>query len=525
LDEFWKNAKLISAKEIRSVNYEKNSENYNCIVNRIVKEDNPELISKYMRLLESNPSLVMVPSLFSLIEDKRILHSGFMHFHDRQMSGHYIAYDVTVSDRVVSIIEYIYYHSFPLPPEPGMDKEFISGFFYSAAHLRNKKSTSKQWIKYWKENGKDYQNWGKKFFKEKINLMKKQSSVGIGLINELFASKFYKSEHKEMLLQSLSNVSPPEDINHLKIREGLLDAGDLKYFLDLSISPDEWEKFLKFCKDIDGKKAFPFLKKISQNYSDFEKGVLYNGFIFYDPFKKWLKNDDPDPELLDDIIQGLEKVKNLDRYPFYEDEIVELISFVKRLKLPISEQLERILEEGASSKSIGQVMKDSSFDELATIFSFYTKLPALRHIKVEFVAEDLGLCVPGLTEENVDQKALELAKNLKRFSEYELYKYYVGKWRLNVFDRNGRLNFRNIFTILKFDSARMYSSSFKSLSPFMSVIRLLELHFKTRLGFEERFNNSVNGYLFNTCKRAKTWMEYLVKNGHCIDPENEASSF
>jgi hypothetical protein len=57
------------------------------------------------------------------------------------------------------------------------------------------------------------------------------------------------------------------------------------------------------------------------------------------------------------------------------------------------------------------------------------------------------------------------------------------------------------------------------------LIKLLEMHFQTRLGFHEKLNENQTFYTFNASKRANSWMQYLVKNGWISKPLDSTPSF
>ena len=57
------------------------------------------------------------------------------------------------------------------------------------------------------------------------------------------------------------------------------------------------------------------------------------------------------------------------------------------------------------------------------------------------------------------------------------------------------------------------------------VIKLLELHFKTRLGFHEKLNENQTFYSYSSNKRAAAWRKYLSENNLVTVKTNLPPSF
>jgi hypothetical protein len=527
LDEFLKNAASISKRLTGSVEFEKSNNNLARIVDLLLREKDPEIASKYISLLGHHTDLAMVPQLFRIIELKTVLGTGYMNRHDRQMRDHTTIYEITMSDRVVDILERLYNHSFPPPPEPGPQREYISGTWNSSVYLKNKNHTVKQWLEMWHKDGKNFLNWGQELYAQKLRLLE-QPKVDISLINHLFASRFYKSEHRRILFEALAKVSPPEAVNGFDIRKKTTTTAELKYFEGLPVHPGKVRKLLlHYCHDMDGQIAFDFIKKVSRGYSVEEKGVMYVEFVFSKEFRKWLREVNPCQDIKNDIIRGLIEMKKNPNNDYIMEKIETLISYVRRYRQPLEQQLRQILEKEGKGldENLRQVLTDATFKDLGIILNHYPRLPLSNYAKVEYIADMLGISVPGLTEENVNLKALEMVKHLARLPEPQFYKYYLDQWGLDYTRADGDFDFRKIYRILKFDSTRDYPRGLGQDRHVRSLIRLLEFRFKTLLGCEERFSGSINGFLYDFHGRAQAWMKYLKDKGLVKSNPDEAPSF
>jgi len=114
------------------------------------------------------------------------------------------------------------------------------------------------------------------------------------------------------------------------------------------------------------------------------------------------------------------------------------------------------------------------------------------------------------------QKELDaLSRNYKNLSESEFYKYYLKKFGVDFLNKRGQLDFTKIYEILQFDiiSPFVSESGSKRDEYIFGIIKLLEIHFDTNLGFHEKLNEYQTFYSFSSTKRAETWLRYIQQNG------------
>lgn len=100
----------------------------------------------------------------------------------------------------------------------------------------------------------------------------------------------------------------------------------------------------------------------------------------------------------------------------------------------------------------------------------------------------------------------------KAYNEYGLYKKYLDETGMNYQDENGKLNYNGIYEILKYDvvDAFVGGGGGRQDDGVYLVIKILELTFKTSLGFSKK-SCSWQGY--RGCDRsvqAATWMKFLI---------------
>lgn len=131
--------------------------------------------------------------------------------------------------------------------------------------------------------------------------------------------------------------------------------------------------------------------------------------------------------------------------------------------------------------------------------------------KFHFLESDFGFSI------NIED-SLELENFMSRYfakSEKHLYEYYLRETGMNCFDMFGNLYYPGIYEILKYDivDAFVGGGGGRREDGVYLVIKLLELKFKTTLGFPEKLCSWRGIYACHCDDRAKKWMKVLVEKG------------
>ncbi|MFC0776026.1 hypothetical protein [Terrimonas alba] len=131
--------------------------------------------------------------------------------------------------------------------------------------------------------------------------------------------------------------------------------------------------------------------------------------------------------------------------------------------------------------------------------------------KFHFLESDFGFSV------NI-QDSIELVKFLNLYSsmaEKEVYEYYLKTTGINCFDNSGNLYFPGIYEVLKYDvvDAFVGGGGGRREDGVYLIIKLLELKFKTTLGFPKKLCSWQGIYACHSDDRAKAWMKFLEERG------------
>jgi hypothetical protein len=106
------------------------------------------------------------------------------------------------------------------------------------------------------------------------------------------------------------------------------------------------------------------------------------------------------------------------------------------------------------------------------------------------------------------QEFIELYSKL---SEYDLYSYYLDQAGINYKNSDNSLNYDKIYELIKYDVVVAFVGGGGGTkdNEVYSLIKLLELTFKTTLGFPHKLCNSNGMYGCDSDERVKAWMKYF----------------
>jgi hypothetical protein len=153
------------------------------------------------------------------------------------------------------------------------------------------------------------------------------------------------------------------------------------------------------------------------------------------------------------------------------------------------------------------------------------KFKESRWKKYTFMERDWGF----LIEDNFDTLPTRTAfLNLyDKLSEFELYSYYLNKAGIIYKNKDNSLNYDKIFDILKYNVVVAFAGGGggKRDNEVYGIIKILELTYKTTLGYPKKLCNSNAMYGCNSQDRANEWMQFLITKRLLKDEHNEPVSF
>lgn len=200
----------------------------------------------------------------------------------------------------------------------------------------------------------------------------------------------------------------------------------------------------------------------------------------------------------------------------------------------INERLEDILNSGLKQDKI-----ESEFFKLTSKIS-YEQIPLVLNsiekinfesaknskYRYEFLISNFGL--PFETNElNDNNFKNSFIENFNKLNEHDLYEYYLDKKRTDYKNPDGTLNFDSIYWILKYDIVQPFAGGggMGRFTEIYSIIKLLELHFNTTLGYSRKLCSCGTWSFTRPNSRAMTWMYFLKEKGLISFTDNEPRSF
>lgn len=471
-----------------------NNSKLKLITRFIQNSKDTEAIKNLFLYLSYHQSIEMVPYLYELIDEKRVLIKGK-------------DYTVTIGDRTVPILEDIYDYSFA--------KKEDKGIF-----------TTDKWRSLWHENKKNYKKWRKQFYGLEIKKVIDKETLAIDDLNNLLESPDYDVSYKETILKLLHRVKPLKDIRKLRITPLLSIDTDLVYFKDLDLAYKQLDDIPKLFDVDNPSKMNAFLHEKSDSYDLTEKGAFYNNLFQAGWFSEYIFSGEIGSEMADQILKILEDYLNESDYvsEFEEQRTMLNIAQINNIGLSFSEKLEATLgldaDESAKAKIQEAIIARISYAELGSIADYLEYLSVKPgQLPYDFLHKDFGLPIFNLDEPN---SILTFSTKHQQLSEFEFYSYYLKTFGVDFTDKSGDLDFHKIYDILSFDIVSPFvgTGGSKRDDYVYGIIKLLEIHFETRLGYHEKLNESQSFYTYTSSKRAKAWKEYIIDQ-HLIKTQHK----
>lgn len=166
--------------------------------------------------------------------------------------------------------------------------------------------------------------------------------------------------------------------------------------------------------------------------------------------------------------------------------------------------LHKKLKNGCSMEDIIEFLGMANYSQISDAIEEIENYKFENEDKYAFLENDFGFF--NIDFDNKNERKLFL-KNYANLTEYQLYSYYLDDAKIDYKNKDNSLNFDKIYDILKYDVVENSNPD----GPVYSIIKLLEINFKTTLGYPKKLCNSSNHYLCFCHDRANAWMSYLTE--------------
>lgn len=465
---------------------------YKRLVGKIQSETEKEVLRLVMEYMTLHPSLDAVPSLFSIIMD------------DRKVKNESSTEGLRISDQVVNLLETIYSHSMKTE-----DKRTI-------------------WRKLWFKDGKNYRQWDTRFYEEQVKYLSSSPTPSIDDILEVSKSKHFTEKEKNLVINALKKLSPFSDIRAFKSKTPFKVGEDLAAFDTVSITAKDLDDFIKIFEVDNDSTMWAFINKKTKAYNIDELGLFYNSLFKIDWFAKQVLNEKISfyqkslaIETLQNYLTNSELISE-----FEEQTTLRHVAELNNIGLSLSEKIESSLtldiSEDAKATIQEAILMRISYEQIGTAIEYFEQLSKKPgYNPTSFLYKDFGIPLFNPDKELIQ----EFITHHKSMNQLDLYKFYLKKFGVDFTKENDELDFKKIYNILKFEIVTPFTGGGFQRDYFTyGIIKVLELHFKTRLGFHEKLNENQSFYTYSPTKRAVKWMQYLEGNDYVKpDPASPAS--
>lgn len=456
---------------------------YKDIVKAIRNTEDIAAIKRIFYYIRLHPELGLVPHLFTLLDDERVL------IEKRGVI-------LTVADNLAPIMENIYNYSFPEVEE-------------------RKKFDVIPWQKMWEENGDEYEQWAKIFFERKLASLADSETLDIEDINQITTSVHYGPRYQDKCLRALRKVKPVRDIRKLQVNPKLLVSTDLMYFDSFAFSYKELDNIPKlFTVDQPGR-MLRFLEQKASDFDLIDKGTFYNNLFRSGWFLSYLGSEELSLKKAEEIKAILIAYFNENEYlSEFEEQVTQFnIAQLESLGKKLDEQLMAAVRMNTDHASMVKIQESIlariSYADIPMVVNLLPELaPELQDPNRFFLVKDFGLPIFDLDSEQARKALIVQHKDL---SQIAFYRNCLRNFGVDFEDKDQKLDFQKIYNILSYDAAAPFVSSSGGKRDYYTygIIKVLELHFEDRLGFHEKLNESQTFYDFSSSKRAAAWIQYL----------------
>ena len=198
---------------------------------------------------------------------------------------------------------------------------------------------------------------------------------------------------------------------------------------------------------------------------------------------------------------------------------------IKSFDKAFSDIIEKKKDSTELEDDISFLLSQIKYNQIGEALKAIENIPIKPYRKYSFMPRDFGFSYIGDFKEVITRK--EFLSNYEKFNELELYKYYLKDAGIDFTNPNNELDFDKIYDILKYDINTALAGGGGSTKDngVYSIIKILELTFKTTLGYPNKLCCSDNMYACNSRGRAMEWMNYLMVNNYLKKEHNEPVSF
>ncbi len=478
---FWESVEILNPSDLKNLP-SPNPQELEELIGGVFRSEEPNQIRAWMSFLKQKENVAYVPFMMELLSQ-----DGFPEQELKQQMA-------------IQVLEKIYQYSFKKEGKSRLD-------------------TKAQWLDLWQLKSNEYKDWGKSFFEQQLEQIKTAASVDSKLLNQLLESEYFEEEYRALMLNSISKLKQKEKVFRLKLKPKMTLKEASQYLGEIEFSYKKLDDIVKILSTEQPNDFLTYLESKMTNYSAFEKGYVYNKLFkqaWFQAFASYTDNQEWRGSITKFLEAYLAKSNFLGEYEEYQ--LYWRLFALKNGQAPFEVQIKALDKEavpkGAKVLVLQDLLSKVQFEALGEVLPYYDLMESIEaNMANEFLSREFGL--PIFFKEDANSRIVFL-KDYKQLSKFDLYQKALRDFGLDFLNKKGMLDFNKIDDILRFDAIEPFSNTSGGRRDYYvyGVIKLLELHFDTRLGFHEKLNEDQLFYTYTSQKRAKAWRQFLLENKH-----------
>ncbi|MEO6610877.1 MAG: hypothetical protein ABIT05_08820 [Chitinophagaceae bacterium] len=161
-------------------------------------------------------------------------------------------------------------------------------------------------------------------------------------------------------------------------------------------------------------------------------------------------------------------------------------------------------------RNVQELLGDINYEQIGDALKLLQKDTSFENYdKYHFLESDFGFSIDIYS----DTAIMAFLDKYKTLTQYKLYEYYLIASGLNCLNSEGNFNYNTLFNVLKYDivDAFVGGGGGRRDEGVYLIIKLLELKYKTTLGFPDKKCNWKGMFSCDAdlMAKAKSWMQFL----------------
>ncbi len=360
----------------------------------------------------------------------------------------------------------------------------------------------------------------------RLRRLQADGSFSIGDVNAIVTSSKFNDSYKPLVIKLLKRITPLNSIRAFKLKNFFKASRDLAAWEDLEIGAKDLDDVVRLFEMDSDTAMWSFIALQTARYSTAEKAGFWNSMFKVVWFNDLLFNNLLKIEQRDVILAELRKyLTPTDEVLSEYEEQITLVSItaLETVGRKLAEKIEATLALDApeNMKSTVQmsILTRVNYEDIGTVARYAYRYSQRDDGSAPMLFLMMNFGIPFL---NYDKEEwAEFIDNHASMSKKEFYIFYLKKFGVDFQNTEGSLDYQKIHEILRFDAVQTFTGGGAPREFFtFGIIKLLEMEFKTTLGFHEKLNENQNLFVNSTSKRATEWRAFLL-NKKLIRPQTD----